>query len=205
MATGRCVNIMRCSKAKTKEIIEVDKANFVCPECGKPLVECQGEVKPADKPQGGSNGGRRPATRTDSGGSKGKLAAIITAALIILGGGGFGIWKACSNGDRTDKTETSDTIKVDSTKVDPSKPDTQNKPEPGPEPEVGPKKTGLYNVSWASFDGTTLRFRRAHRIPGTSQVAQPGDKVTGVWKDGEVNSVRWYHADGSPSEVLTHE
>lgn len=39
MATGKCVNIMRCSKAKNKELIEADKANFICPECGKPLVE----------------------------------------------------------------------------------------------------------------------------------------------------------------------
>ena len=74
-------------------------------------------------------------------------------------------------------------------------------------PTPGPKrgKGGLYNVSYATFDGTTLTFKKAHLIPGTSQMAQPGDRVTGVWKDDEVNSVRWYHADGSPSEVLTHQ
>lgn len=72
-----------------------------------------------------------------------------------------------------------------------------------PPPE--PRRCGLYNVSYATFDGTTLTFKKAHLIPGTSQMAQPGDRVTGVWKDCEVNSVRWYHADGSPSEVLTHQ
>lgn len=63
----------------------------------------------------------------------------------------------------------------------------------------------LYKVSYATFDGSTLTFKKAHVIPGTSQMAQPGDKVTGVWKDNEVNSVRWYHADGSPSEPLSHD
>lgn len=71
-------------------------------------------------------------------------------------------------------------------------------------PHVDPG-TGLYNVSYATFDGSTLTFKKAHIIPGTSQMAQPGDKVTGVWKDNEVNSVRWYHADGSPSEPLIHD
>ena len=50
-----------------------------------------------------------------------------------------------------------------------------------------------------------MTFKKAHRIPGTSRVAQPGDKVQGKWVDGEVNLVRWYHADGSQSETLTHE
>lgn len=63
----------------------------------------------------------------------------------------------------------------------------------------------LYKVSYATFDGSTLTFKKAHVIPGTSQMAQPGDQVTGVWKDNEVNSVRWYHADGSQSEPLSHD
>lgn len=39
MAKGRCVNITLCSKAKNKEIQEADIANFVCAECGKPLMK----------------------------------------------------------------------------------------------------------------------------------------------------------------------
>lgn len=73
-------------------------------------------------------------------------------------------------------------------------------PLPGPEPNGA-----LYRVSYATFDGRTLKFKVAHVIPGTSRVAQPGDEVTGVWKDNEVNSVRWYHADGTPSEPLNHD
>lgn len=73
-----------------------------------------------------------------------------------------------------------------------------------PLPGSGPDGA-LYRVSYATFDGRTLKFKVAHVIPGTSRVAQPGDEVTGVWKDNEVNSVRWYHADGTPSEPLNHD
>lgn len=74
------------------------------------------------------------------------------------------------------------------------------------DPQPGTRPNGaLYRVSYATFDGRTLKFKVAHVIPGTSRVAQPGDEVTGVWKDNEVNSVRWYHADGTPSEPLNHD
>lgn len=82
------------------------------------------------------------------------------------------------------------------------------KPQPVPQPKHRPKprpNEALYRVSYATFDGRTLKFKVAHVIPGTSRVAQPGDKVTGEWKDNEVNFVRWYHADGTPSEPLNHD
>lgn len=81
-------------------------------------------------------------------------------------------------------------------------------PQPDPQPVTKPKPRpngALYHVSYATFDGRTLKFKVAHVIPGTSRVAQPGDKVTGEWKDNEVNFVRWYHADGTPSEPLNHD
>lgn len=81
-------------------------------------------------------------------------------------------------------------------------------PQPDPQPVTKPKPRpngALYRVSYATFDGRTLKFKVAHVIPGTSRVAQPGDKVTGEWKDNEVNFVRWYHADGTPSEPLNHD
>lgn len=57
-------------------------------------------------------------------------------------------------------------------------------------------------TSYATFDGTTMTFKKRHVIPGTDKVANPGDRVTGKWVNGEVNLVRWYH-DGT-SEPLTH-
>lgn len=78
------------------------------------------------------------------------------------------------------------------------------KPQPVPQPKPRPNDA-LYRVSYATFDGQTLKFKVAHVIPGTSRVAQPGDEVSGYWRDNEVNSVRWYHADGTPSEPLNHD
>lgn len=88
----------------------------------------------------------------------------------------------------------------DSVRVGEPQPNPQPDSQPGPRPN-----DALYRVSYATFDGRTLKFKVAHVIPGTSRVAQPGDEVTGVWKDNEVNSVRWYHADGTPSEPLNHD
>lgn len=74
------------------------------------------------------------------------------------------------------------------------------------DPQPGTRPNGaLYRVSYATFDGRTLKFKVAHVIPGTSRVAQPGDEVSGSWRDNEVNLVRWYHADGTPSEPLNHD
>lgn len=51
---GKCVNIgLPCSKALKKEIQEVDSLNFICPECGQPLVEVVGAG--GNKDQKGTN------------------------------------------------------------------------------------------------------------------------------------------------------
>lgn len=92
------------------------------------------------------------------------------------------------------------TFDPDSVGVEEPQPVTHPVTHPDPQPN-----DALYRVSYATFDGRTLKFKVAHVIPGTSRVAQPGDEVTGVWKDNEVNSVRWYHADGTPSEPLNHD
>lgn len=80
MATGKCVNIMRCSKAKNREIQDVDKANFVCTECGRPLVEVnQGPTPP--KP----SGGRRTTPPASS--TPWVLIIGVIVAVALLGGG----------------------------------------------------------------------------------------------------------------------
>lgn len=81
MATGRCVNIMGCSKAKNREIQEADQANFVCSECGRPLVEARGIKGPT--PPGG-DGPKGP--------KKHKIWIIITAVLVVILGGGGGAY-----------------------------------------------------------------------------------------------------------------
>lgn len=80
MATGKCVNIGGgCSKALNKYVVEADKANFVCKECGKPLVSCDGPITDPD--------GKTVPTGTDTptpNRSKKKLI-IIAGVLVVLG------------------------------------------------------------------------------------------------------------------------
>lgn len=92
MALGKCVNISKpCSKALNREEIEADKANFICPECGKPLVEIQDKSK---KKKGPGDPPPPPSTR---------LIAIIAAAVLVLAGVGFGAYKLIGGGPEIDK------------------------------------------------------------------------------------------------------
>lgn len=87
MATGRCVNIMGCSKARNREEQEADLANFVCSECGKPLVEVRGANGPTP-PSGGGGGKTKGSTET----RKHKIWIIIAAVLVVILGGGGGAY-----------------------------------------------------------------------------------------------------------------
>lgn len=255
---GICKNFGECDLADNKEVQEVDKINFVCEECGKPLHPIEG-------------GGIGP-KKTDPG--KKKLIAIIGGAVVALAaigggiyaltGGGGGEDEGKKTGEDTPKVQlalnhTSKTMKVGESDtlvatVTPegtqatfvwkasnksnavavadgivtakeegeskvqvkaivgadtlsticaytvekaAKPNPEPRTEPRPQPQAKPW------ASYATFDGTTMTFTKRHVIPGTDQIANPGDKVTGKWIDGEVNLVRWYH-DGT-SEPLTHK
>lgn len=197
-----CKNVGVCSRANKVQIITDDDQELKCPECGEEM-----ELVPTTPPP-------------PPPGNTWKKIAIAAVAIAAIGGGAY--FGLSSGGDNTKKavakdtvaTQPADTVKSvakDSVKAEPTvnepKPEVdKTKPEPKPEPNPGPKtpKPKPWS-SYASFDGTTMTFKKAHRIPGTSRVAQPGDKVQGKWVDGEVNLVRWYHADGSQSETLTHE
>ena len=90
MATGKCVNITKpCSKALNREEIEADKVNFVCPECGKPLVEIQGNSK------------KKKEKDDEGGGINWKLISIIAAAIVVLCGIGFGVYSFIGGNDIT--------------------------------------------------------------------------------------------------------
>ena len=215
------MNIMRCSKAKAKEIQEADKANFVCAECGKPLVECGGV--PGPEPEVNKNGGKG---NTGRGGTvqkpyNWKPIAIIAAAVIVIAAGI--VWFMNSGNGGNDEgtgvppTETTIVETPPAEEPNPIDKATEDSIAKAKEDSIKKavedslkkiKKKGPGPKPWdsyATFDGTTMTFTRTHTIPGTSRVAKPGDRVQGVWKNGEVNSVRWYHADGTPSEHLTHE
>lgn len=197
-----CKNVGVCSRANKVQIITDDDQELKCPECGEEM-----ELVPTTPPP-------------PPPGNTWKKIAIAAVAIAAIGGGAY--FGLSSGGDNTKKavakdtvaTQPTDTVKPVTTdsvkaepKVDEPKPEvdkTKPEPKPEPKPETKTPKPKSWS-SYASFDGSTMTFKKAHRIPGTSRVAQPGDKVQGKWVDGEVNLVRWYHADGSPSETLTHE
>ena len=192
-----CKNVGVCSRANKEQIITDDDAEFVCPECGEPLQPVKPDV---NNGKGGGKGNKKPLM----------IAGGVVLAACICGG----VYLGMGSG-KTDATALpTDTTKVDSTKQEQPVNEPKAK-EPQKVKEGGgtttttttpPNKKGPKKYPFASFDGTTMVFKTSHTIPGTSEVAEPGDKVTGVWDDnGEVNSVRWYHADGTASEVLTHE
>ena len=102
---------------------EVEKSEMVCPECGEPVI-------PFD-------GGNKPNWFKENG----KLVGLIAAALIVLGGGGFGIFKACSSGDKTEPEKPgTDTVQVDTLKKDTVKVDTAKVDKPEVKPEEETKK-----------------------------------------------------------------
>ena len=197
-----CKNVGVCSRANKVQIITDDDQELKCPECGE---EMELVTTPPPPPPSGN---------------KLKMIAIAAVAIAAIGGGAY--FGLNSGGDNAKKpvakdtvaTQHADTIKPvtkESVKAEPkvneTKPEPKSEPKPEtktPKPETKTSKPKSWS-SYASFDGSTMTFKKAHRIPGTSRVAQPGDKVQGKWVDGEVNLVRWYHADGSPSETLTHE
>lgn len=79
LVKGICKNFGECDLADNKEIQEVDKTNFVCEECGKPL-------HPLEKGP------------TPGGGGKGKLIGIIAAIVAILAATGAGVYFFLSGG-----------------------------------------------------------------------------------------------------------
>lgn len=87
MATGKCVNIGKpCSKALKRYVIEADKTNFVCPECGGKLVPCDGPVTDPDSlKKGGASISAEPTIPPKNK----KLVPIIggVIALAAIGGG----------------------------------------------------------------------------------------------------------------------
>lgn len=82
LVKGICKNFGECDLADNKEIQEVDKTNFVCEECGKPLYSL-------DNPNTTKTGGL--------GGRKSLICGVIAGVIVLLGGAGFGIWSYLSD------------------------------------------------------------------------------------------------------------
>lgn len=104
LVKGICKNFGECDLADNREVQEVDKANFVCEECGKSLYPIGG---------GGKSSGN-----VGSGTNK-KLIGIIAAAVLGVGAIGGGIYAFMGGGTKAKEptpvltlNHTSKTLKV---------------------------------------------------------------------------------------------
>ena len=92
---GQCINFGNCSKANSKEILEVKVGeDFICPECGGSLVE----VKDTPFPW---------------------WIMAVAAALLLLGGGGdYGFKAALAKGHSIDDGDGKGSISTDNGKYE---------------------------------------------------------------------------------------
>lgn len=195
---GICKNIDGCDLAAEKLEQEVEKSNFVCSECGKPLYR-------TDDSTGGSGG-------DDSGSTLKKIIIGVVAVVAVGGGAYFGFFRGNTDGNGGDSDTTVVSLevdslntvnKVDSTSVEKSQPDKEDdKPNPTPD-------ATKVNLSCAVYDGPisggkpnglggTLTFNKSYTIDlkdgkGSTLSVGSGDKIVdtkfdnGVLKQGELH------------------
>lgn len=129
---GICKNFGECDLADERKIQEVDSADFICEECGKPLTECDTpkKVSPNNKAM--------------------KIALGSIAGLAVIGGGSYLFMQ---NTKHSEQPET-DTIK----EITLSK--SENSLEVGNHDTLQATVTPMdatYTLKWASSDTTVLK------------------------------------------------
>ena len=212
---GVCHNYEGCDMASEKVVQEVEKSNFVCQECGKPLYP----VKPQPQPWW----------------KKHQRELTLGAGVLIIGGGITGGILAFG-GDK--KEPVKEPAIVDTTQVDTTKVDTVPQPNPGP---IGdPKPTGTEhggggvnqpggdgvkqpvsrdpapssskNLGYGKYEGNMkngqphgtgiIYYTTRHQVvPSKDIYAERGDYVTGSFRDGMLMSGQLHRKDGNQEFV----
>ena len=199
---GICLNDS-CSKCKSKEVQEIPaRKDFVCAECGKALRECP-----------------PPRSWWDKHGKK-----VIGAAVVaVLGAVGIGI----SQLDRVNEKDPTEPKVVTIDSVAQQKTDTvltvTNESAPKPEVKTEPKKTqsgpkpgerykGTLNLSYGKYVGDivdgrpdgagVLTYSQTQKVVSTKDVvAEPGERIEGVFEHGKASFVTLYKKDGNAVKV----
>ena len=211
---GVCHNYEGCDMASEKVVQEVEKSNFVCQECGKPLYPVKQQTQPWWK--------------------KHQRELTLGAGVLIIGGGITGGILAFG-GDKEEpvkeQTEKVDSTKVDSTKVDSTKVDSVAQPNPGP--IGGPRPTGTEhdgvgvnnsgggnsgasstskNLGYGKYEGKMengqphgngiIYYTTRHQVvPSKDIYAESGDYVTGLFRDGKLMQGQLHRKDGNQEFV----
>ena len=186
-----------CDLAAERVIQEVEKSNFVCEECGKPLIPFGNT---STKPKNGWQ----------------KNVAIGVAALAVLGGGGFALSQMGGGEEKTpeavNKVDTAkvEPVKADTAKVEPVsepvKPETEKKEETKPAPEkTQPAAPKGPSVSWGKYTGPanglggTIRVTKSYSLDlnnmdGDVLELNPGDEIQNTqFKNGQLRGGVWVH------------
>lgn len=202
---GVCHNYEGCDMASEKVVQEVEKSNFVCQECGKPLYPVKQQTQPWWK--------------------KHQRELTLGAGVLIIGGGITGGILAFS-GDKEEPAKG--TAKVDTTQVETTKVDTivtpPQDPEPGDgsdgksgggsdgNPGVGPVPSTSKNLGYGKYEGAMengqphgrgiIYYNTRHQVvPSKDIYAESGDYVDGSFRDGKLVSGQLHRKDGNQEFV----
>lgn len=208
---GVCHNYEGCDMASEKVVQEVEKSNFVCQECGKPLYP----VKPQPQPWW----------------KKHQRELTLGAGVLIIGGGIIGGILAFS-GDKEEPAKEPakvDTTQVDTTKVDsvvaqPQAEEPKAEKPKAEEPKVDVPKakqpaggnsaasSTSKNLGYGKYEGAmkngqphgtgTIYYTTRHQVvPSKDIYAESGDYVTGSFRDGMLMSGQLHRKDGNQEFV----
>ena len=209
---GVCHNYEGCDMASEKVVQEVEKSNFVCQECGKPLYPVKQPPQPWWK--------------------KHQRELTLGAGVLIIGGGITGGILAFS-GDKEEPAKEPakvDTTQVDTTKVDSPvvvQPPVVDPPVEGPQGGVkqpgggggvkqpvsgDPAPSTSKNLGYGKYEGKMengqphgngiIYYTTRHQVvPSKDIYAESGDYVTGSFRDGKLVSGQLHRKDGNQEFV----
>ena len=208
---GVCHNYEGCDMASEKVVQEVEKSNFVCQECGKPLYPVKQPPQPWWK--------------------KHQRELTLGAGVLIIGGGITGGILAFS-GDKEEpakepekvQTEQVDSTKVDSVVAQPQAEEPKAEKPKAEEPKVDVPKakqpaggnsaasSTSKNLGYGKYEGAMkngqphgtgiIYYTTRHQVvPSKDIYAESGDYVTGSFRDGMLMSGQLHRKDGNQEFV----
>lgn len=201
---GICLNDS-CSKCKTKEVQEIPaRKDFVCAECGKPLRECPPPPPPVNLK---------------------KIIGGVVVALLIGGGAAFAL---LGGGEEKTAPEPEvvviDTVPAQKPEVPAEEPkeekkpaapavkDTPKKVAPKPAHMPGERYKGTLDLGYGKYAGDivdgkpdgagVLTYTKQQKVVSTKDVvAEPGERIEGVFENGKATFVTLYKKDGNTVKV----
>ena len=197
--------------ASAKVVQEVEKSNFVCQECGKPLYPVKQQTQPWWK--------------------KHQRELTLGAGVLIIGGGITGGILAFS-GDKEEpakepekvQTEQVDSTKVDSVVAQPQAEEPKAEKPKAEEPKVDVPKakqpaggnsaasSTSKNLGYGKYEGAMkngqphgrgiIYYNTRHQVvPSKDIYAESGDYVDGSFRDGKLVSGQLHRKDGNQEFV----